>query len=202
MFGSSLVAMAWERWTRPSLSIAVDAGRARGPAHEFFHLVVENRRTGPVDDLWPGLRVAWSCTATLEVLDAQGNSVFPPVAARWTSQPEPIQSVGTGNVILVVPDVARMLAARRVDIHSHVVQQLSVLVKHQGDPDCHVFTNESYVFPRWSNPAWRLGLGRHHLRVAVDYELGRKQADFWIHNDGTNLDDVRIESRISSRAAG
>jgi len=48
----------WDRWSRPSLNMVVDMGRASGPMWEFFHVVISNRRVGPGDDLWPGIRPA------------------------------------------------------------------------------------------------------------------------------------------------
>lgn len=147
--------------------------------------------------MWPlpGRRPAWACQATLEVLADDGvTQVLPPIPARWTSQPEPILTVGVGQGIVQIPDVARMLAGRRIDIHNHEDQVMSIGVKFEGAPEFHLFTNESYVFPRWQNPAWSLARGRHRLRVSVFYERERTQRDFWLHNNGGRREDVRIET--------
>ncbi len=66
-------------------------------------------------------------------------------------------------------------------------------MKFEGEPDLHLFTNESYLFLRWSNPAWRLTGARSRVRIAVDYEEGRAQSDFWIYNRGGRRDDVALE---------
>ena len=196
---SLLAALAWDRWTRPRLAIEIDRTKAVGqnaanPPHEFFHVVVGNRREDPAEDgLAPGLRTAWSCSATLEILPNGTSPKIGPISARWTSQPEPIQLLTVGQMVYSMVDIARIIAGRRVDVHSHREQQLSIVLKFEGEDDCFLFTNESYAFlPKWNNPAWRLGLGRHHLRVTIDFELGRKQADFWIENGGRRREDVRL----------
>jgi hypothetical protein len=71
-----------------------------------------------------------------------------------------------------------------MDVHNHEDEALAVAVKLEGEDDCFLFTNESYLFPRWSNPEWRLGAGKHRLRVTVTYESGRAQMDFWLNNGG------------------
>ena len=103
-------------------------------------------------------------------------------------------NVGIGGAVVQIPDVARMLAGRRIDIHNHEDQVLSVAIKFKGEAECHLFTNESYIFPRWQNPDWSLPVGRHGLRVTVFYERGRTQCDFWIHNNGLTRDDLRVEA--------
>jgi hypothetical protein len=130
----------------------------------------------------------------LEVRSADGRApLLQPIPARWISQPEPILTLGIGGQAVQIPDVARMLAGRRIDIHNHEDQVMSVAVKFEGTPEIHLFTNESYVFHWWQNPAWSLPQGRHRLRVTVYYERGRAQRDVWLHNTGLTRDDVRIE---------
>jgi len=117
-----------------------------------------------------------------------------PIPARWISQPEPIISIGIAGALTQILDVARMLAGRRIDIYNHEDQVLSLALKFEGQPNCHLFTNESYAFPMWQNPGWALPLGQHRLRVTVYYEGGRAARDFWLHNEGLTRDDVRIEA--------
>ena len=196
---SAIAAILLDHAGRPLLEVVEHNGaRAQGqsagnPPHEFFHVRVRNR---PARRPLSGRRPAWACQATLEVLTEDGNArLLDPIPARWISQPEPILTLGIGGGTAQIPDVARMLAGRRIDIHNHEDQVMSVALKFEGVADCHLFTNESYVFSRWQNPAWSLPRGRHRLRVTVYYERGRAQRDFWLHNEGDRRDDVRIKAQ-------
>jgi hypothetical protein len=84
------------------------------------------------------------------------------------------------------------MEARKIDIHSHFDEAMSIAVKFEGELDRHIFTNESYYFPKWQNPAWRLKLGRYLVHVTVYYEQGRKEKDFELQNDGPSRNDVRL----------
>ncbi len=198
IFASAVAAIVLDHAARPLLVILEHYGaRAQGqnpgnPPHEFFHVRVQNL---PAKRPVTGRRPAWACQATLEVLtDDGGARRIDPIPARWISQPEPIITIGVGGTVAQIPDVARMLAGRRIDIHNHEDQVLSIALKFEGEADCQLFTNESYTFPRWQNPAWALPPGRHRLRVTVYYERGRAQRDFWLHNDGVTRDDLRVEA--------
>jgi len=198
VLASAIAAIILDRGARPRLTILEDnGGRAQGqnpgdPPHEFFHVRIRNLRAK-----WPlaGRRPAWSSQATLEILTEDGRqTILGPIPARWSSQPEPILRVGVGGAVAQIPDVARMLAGRRIDVHNHEDQLLCVALKYQGAPECHLFTNESYASPRGQNPAWALQPGRHRLRVTVYYERGRQRSDFWIRNNGASRDDVHVET--------
>ena len=54
--------------------------------------------------------------------------------------------------------------------------------------------NESYLYDRWQNPAWKLGPGDHILRVVVEYERGREVRRFKLRNGGLSRDDVLLEA--------
>lgn len=197
VLASVVAAIIYDRCTRPLLVIdTADGPRAQGqaegaPPHEFFHVRLRNRPAR-----WPlsGRKPAWSCQATLEVVTHDGAStVLGPIAARWTSLPEPVLAIGFGGAIVHIPDVAQMLTGRRVDVHNHEDQILAVALKFEGDDGCFLFTNESYAFPRWSRPEWRLPTGRHRLRIALHYDRGRGVNDFWLDNGGPRRDDIRLQ---------
>lgn len=197
IMASAIAAITLEYTVRPQLkTVKDDSGRAQGqtpdnPPHEFYHLKVRNL---PAKWPLPGRRPAWSCKATLEVFDSDEHPLLAsPILARWTSQPEPVFPISNSGQVVHIPDVAKMIAARKIDIHSHEDQQLSVIVKFEGSPDCHLFSNESYSFPRWQNPGWRLGIGTYRLRGTGYYERGRFQDDFELANLGSSRDDIRIK---------
>ena len=65
-------------------------------------------------------------------------------------------------------------------------------MKFEGEPDCYIFTNESYLFPRWQNPQWRLPPGRYRIHITAYYERGSAETDFELRNDGPGRDDVSL----------
>src|SRR5437773_263330 len=190
--------IAWfitESATRPSLDIVVDQNRAHGqspgnPPHEFYHVRVRNV---PATRPLPGRRPAWACTASIDVFRQDGSRVIAgDVIARWTSQPEPLLPVIAQGQVGNVLDPARVMQARCMDVHGHSEEPISVAVKFEGEPDCYIFTNESYLFPRWQNPSWRIPPGQYRLRVTVYYERGRAEKDFELSNEGPRRDDVHL----------
>jgi hypothetical protein len=100
--------------------------------------------------------------------------------------------VGSQGQVGKVLDPARLMQARRIDVQGHSEEPISVAVKFEGEPDCSIFTNESYLFPRWQNPLWSLPLGRYRLRVTVYYERGHIEKDFELRNEGLSRDDVHL----------
>jgi hypothetical protein len=193
---SGLIVIWYDKTTSPKLVVIVDSdgpakGQKSGEApHAFYHLKVRNEGAR-----WPlyARRPAWSCKTTIEVVDDKGRSLLPePIIARWTSQPEPLLPVVDRGNVLNVLDPARFMAARKIDVHCHEDQQFSVALKFQGNTDCHLFSNESYLHTNWQNPTWALSPGEHSLRITVYYESGRAIVYFQLRNPGTDLDQVAL----------
>ena len=197
MLGIGASTIAWvvsEYWARPSLDIVVDENRSQGQSpspHEFYHVRVRN-----LPPKWPlpGRRPAWACTAKIDVFppDATGGAIAGEIFGRWTSQPEPLLPFVSQGQVGNVLDPARLMQARRIDVHGHSDEPMSIALKFEGEPNCCIFTNESYMFPKWQNPAWCLPPGRYRVRVTVYYERGRTQKDFELRNDGPSGDEVRL----------
>jgi hypothetical protein len=194
ILASGVAALIYDGVTRARLRIAIDeSGRVRGQTqglHEFHHLVVRNQR-----EILPfaSRRPAWSAKAQIEVFDSDGNPVIQdPVYARWTSQPEPLIPIVSGGAAGSLLDPAKLVTGRKVDVHSHEDEQISLLIKFQGEDQCHIFSNESYSHSRWQNPAWRIALGTFKVRATVFYERGSAIANFKLVNSGPNLDDVQL----------
>jgi hypothetical protein len=197
--------IAWrvaEYMVQPSLEIVVDTNRARvGESHEFYHVRVRNTlHEWP----WPGRRPAWACSATIDVFqENRTRAIIEAVPGRWASQPEPLLPVGIGNreaehapesQVGLWFDIARVIQGRRIDVHSHRYEALSIALKYEGEPECYLFSNESYDphYPQLRNPAWCLDRGRYRVRVSVYYESGRTVRGFELRNDGPSRDDVRL----------
>jgi hypothetical protein len=90
------------------------------------------------------------------------------------------------------------MQARKIDVHGHFDEPMSIAVKFEGELECYIFSNESYYFPKWQNPAWRLDSGRYRVRVTVYYERGRVEKDFELRNDGPSRDQVRLHPWLTT----
>jgi hypothetical protein len=115
-----------------------------------------------------------------------------PSILRWTSQPEPLIPVVSYGAAASLMDPAKLVTGRKVDVHSHEDEQISLVIKFQGEDQCHIFSNESYPYSRWQNPTWRIPVGTFKVRATVFYESGREIADFKLVNRGPDLDDVQL----------
>jgi len=197
IIASGIAAIVYERATRPAIEIFLDdapiaLGQYPGlPPLAFYHVKVRNR---PLSWQLASRKPAWSCKATIEIFNSNGARAFSdPVQARWPSQPEPLVPAVAGNQSISLVDFARLMNARKVDIHSHEDQTISLALKYDGQVDCYIFSNESYLHNAWSNPAWRLGPGEYRVLVTVFCELGRIRRTFTLKNLGTRRDSVQIE---------
>jgi hypothetical protein len=189
--------IAWvisEHLARPVLDVVVDQGRAQGqvgenPPHQFYHVRVTN-----IPSRWPvpGRRPAWACRAIIEVFRQDGSrAINEDIVARWTSQPEPLVPVVSQGQVGNVVDFARVMQGRTMDVHGHRDELIPVVIKYEGEADCYIFTNESYLYPpRMQNPAWRLPLGRYRIRVTVHYAREPAVREFELRNEGTSRDSV------------
>ena len=117
--------IAWrfsERIVQPLLEIVVDLGRAQGQtpgnqSHEFYHVQVRNI---PHNWPWPSRRPAWACRATIDVfLEDETCTFIADIPARWTSQPEPLLPVVSQGQVGNLQDPARIMQARKIDVHGH-----------------------------------------------------------------------------------
>ncbi|MBU4258111.1 MAG: hypothetical protein KKI12_06310 [Proteobacteria bacterium] len=198
ILASGIAALVYEYASRPFLeTVTDDSGRAQGQLpdakpHEFYHLKVRNR---PAKWPLPGRKPGWSSKATIEIFNTDGSRVIEnPIPARWTSQPEPLIPILQAGQPANLLDPAKIITGRRLDVHGHEDQQLSIAIKFEGEPECHIFSNESYQFQRWRNPAWCLKTGTYRLRVTLFYERGRSQNDFELRNSGPSRNDLRISN--------
>jgi hypothetical protein len=199
---SLTAAVVYDRLTRAEIEVVLDTGPRQQrnlPTEtpcEFFHVVVRSRSAR-----WHLLsrKPAWSCQATLEVLPTGKDAVaIGPIAARWSSQPEPLVTVGVGGQLISIPDAARMLAGRRVDVHHGQKHPIPIALKYEGDESAFLFANESYyhLSPQWANPAWRLPIGSHSIRIVVNFDGRQFVEHFWVDNHGVKRDDVRIRAAM------
>lgn len=197
ILSSFLASIVYDHITKAKLVCRVDKNRSQTqpqghPPCEFYHVIVKNDPA-----LWPigGRKPAWDCKATLEIVDNAGTRLLPEVInGRWASQPEPVVPISNAGIGTGALDFGRLVLARKITVHSHDDQSLSIAVKYENSPDCHLFSNESYLYPRWENPSWKLGPGSHRLRISLLYERPAKPRYYWLHNKGMSRDDLTLEA--------
>ena len=150
IIGSLAAALFYDRATRPKLTVLPDTSRAQGQLpgqepHEFYHVLVRQ-----VPALWPfpGRRPAWDCKISLDVMNGSGTSILSggPVIVRWASQPEPLLPTLLDSKPVNVIDFARLVLARKANVHSHEDQPISIALKHDGSPDCFLFPTKATCF--------------------------------------------------------
>jgi hypothetical protein len=73
---------------------------------------------------------------TIETVDNTGNTILGPIQARWSSQPEPLAPSLQNDRLVSVIDLARFVAARKCNVHSHEDQSVSIAIKYEGSPSC------------------------------------------------------------------
>lgn len=194
---SGIAAIVYEYATSPLVTISLDerplALGQHGdlPPHAFYHLRIRNQ---PSRLPFSSRKPAWSSKATIEVFDLNGNRVVAdPIYARWPSQPEPLTPAVAGQQQVNLPDFARLMNARKVDVHAHEEEYISLAIKFDGQSECYIFSNESYLYPAWSNPAWRLNSGIYRVLVTVFYGRGLSQCTFTLTNQRTARNSVELD---------
>ena len=194
---SGIAAIVYERATSPLVEITLDdrpiaLGQYPGlPPLAFYHVRIRNL---PVRWPFASRKPAWSSKATIEVFNLNGTrTIAEAIHARWPSQPEPVTPTVAGDQSINLVDFARLMNARKVDIHSHEDEYIALAVKYEGQPECYIFSNESYLHGAWSNPAWRLNSGKYRVLITVFYERGHAQRAFSLANLRTARNSVEID---------
>src|SRR5262249_50539524 len=120
---SLTVVIVFEYIIQPKLKVTAEkspslAPDSLNPQFAFYHVMVTNL---PAMPLFPNRRPVWSCQAQIEVWNLEGKSMLAtPILARWSSQPEPHTTVTIKNTVTKIVDMAKIIAGRKIDIHSHV----------------------------------------------------------------------------------
>jgi len=194
---SGIASVLYEWATSPLVEISLDdrplaMGQYPGlPPLAFYHLRIRNI---PAKLSLSNRKPAWSSYATIEVFTLDGARLTAePIYARWPSQPEPLSPALSGNQSVNLVDFARLMNARKVDIHVHNDEYISLTMKYEDQSECYIFSNESYLHRAWSNPAWRLEPGTYRIVVSVFYERGRAQREFTLSNRRVARNSVEID---------
>lgn len=196
--GSLLVAWYYDRGTSPQLEVMPDDGpRLTGQQpvtnnrHQFLQVKVRQRR-GP----WPfrARRAAWNCRAIFDVFRQDGSrAVDGSVTARWSGSLQPYRTQIVQGSVAQIPEMALLPVGERFDIHPYSEEQVGVAVKFEAGEDCWIFSNASYLFPRWQNPNWILPRGTYFIRMSVHYEASKPTIQWLLlSNNGPRFEDWGI----------
>jgi hypothetical protein len=147
---------------------------------------------------------AQACRGTLDFYtwgtDAR---VIPSVPGRWSGNPEPLRSVrvdadpanalayaaaGQEPPVQVLVQYDPALDSREHDVRaSHAGEQIAVAVlRADGSGDAYAWSTESYAYPLWENPRWRLPHGTYRIVVTVESTSVMKRCAFkleYVDND-------------------
>ncbi len=114
---------------------------------------------------------------------------------RWNDNPQPLspqydQTIAVGNRRLT-----KLFTTERGGNIDAYPFSVAFAVKKEGeDYYCH-FNDESYAWPGWSNPHWRIGLGTYRVDVRLTGYglLGAVTIKYKLSNSGPSLSDWRLE---------
>lgn len=209
---ASFTASAVYAWgMTPSLDIRTEPGTTKHigrrdghPEHRFLQLEVENKQA-PLPWRWFTERnTAWACEVFLDFYHADRPSekaIADTVIARWSSTPELIQpvilptNVGINGQpamrIGAIPDLTKLPYGRRMDLHSGTPEAIALVVKIEGQSQCYVFSNESYLLG-WENKNWQLDAGKYRIVAEIRSGRSRKRKTFSLNNEGQQLDSVVV----------
>jgi hypothetical protein len=195
---SLLVSWYFDQATSPQLEIRADdtprqTGQHPGsPRHQFLQIKV-NQTKGS----WPfrSRRAALNCRGVIDVFRQDGTrAIAERITARWSGSLQPYRTQVVDQQITQIPDTSLLPLGQRFDVHSYSDEQVGIAVKFEGADDCWIFSNESYLFPRWQNPSWRLPRGEYLLRFGCYYEAKHPSTQwFSLRNEGPGFDTWSIE---------
>jgi hypothetical protein len=192
-----VLAVAVERLKRPRVEITPSRFVPSEPVPWTFAAVcVFNRPGMPRAFGWLARRSAEGCGVTLEFrLAGRADLALPPVAARWSSRPEPASSpiiipdpganafsvlaasasVGAsavgkeaGVIIARLFDPARAVESRRWDVAAGAKGEEVAVAVLKADGRAFAWGAESQRYPDWANPDWELERGTYEVTVHVE----------------------------------
>lgn len=165
---------------RPKL--AIERGEWHDPEvpWQFAAVRVTNRRLGRPWCWLFGRSAAIDCQASLTF--SREGATIGPIPARWSARPEPIRSEPGGGGVFdpaLVPDSYRLTLPA-----TEQLEEVAVAIGNQGR--CSAFSAESYAYPDWHRPEWRLEPGRWNVEVIATSADGANACAVFSLTVGTN----------------
>jgi hypothetical protein len=178
---------------RPKLEIEPSTFEDDEVDWTFATVRVFNRATMPRVFSWLTRSTAQACEATIEFRKVGDDRLaFPPVAARWSSRPEPGTEVVVPSRINIDPlsmaasassamntvqvaglepirvySAARAAESRRWDLAAGPKgEEIAVAVLKAGGR-AFAWGAESQAYPEWANPEWELDYGTYDVTIRV-----------------------------------
>jgi len=183
--------------------IKLSGQRTGQPKHRFIHLVIENKRAWVPWKFVTERQTAWNCEVSYEffsALEPNKKLIQDKVIARWAAAIEPIlpaldphRGINSQAVRQTIPDPSKLPFGRKYDLHGGTQENIDLIIKIEGQQECYVFSNESYLLG-WKNQNWKLGIGEYLVKVQARSGQITKQKTFKIINEGTTLEDVFVET--------
>jgi hypothetical protein len=153
---------------------------------------LHNRRLQRWADSWMVRDPALQCRAriTFHFLEDENVQFDRTMAGRWTNTPEPtplfINNPRDGREFAIMPQLVEA-----VTVYPGENELLDIAVRLNGEVDCYGWDNESYL-TGWRNRNWRLGAGRHLVKVEITSSGPRCTGWFRLENAG-GRGDFRLE---------
>jgi hypothetical protein len=153
---------------------------------------LHNRRLQRWADSWMVRDPALQCRAriTFHFLEDENVQFDRTMAGRWTNTPEPtplfINNPRDGREFAIMPQLVEA-----VTVYPGENELLDIAVRLNDEVDCYGWDNESYL-TGWRNPSWRLGAGRHLVKVEITSSGPRCTGWFRLENAG-GRGDFRLE---------
>jgi len=192
-----VVAIGIEWAKRPRLTIEAASFASSGPtAWTFAPVWVRNKPMTPLLRWFLSREPAQGCRATLDFYtwgtDARA---IPSVPGRWSGNPEPLRRVriepsnktvtastggGSHTVMQYLAEYDPTIDSREFDVRaSEAGEQVAVAVlRADGSGDAYAWGTESYAYPLWEKPEWRLVHGTYRVVVTIEANSMRKQREF------------------------
>jgi len=196
----------YERGKRPSLKVSLGSTRddqKQGiTPYRFVHVAVENKPVWWPLKLITDRSIAYACHAVIRVHHQpdKKRAIAQDILARWSRTPELLQtaaiSTTAGPVMLQIPDITKLSQGRRMDIFPSYKEEIAIAIKFDGDAECYMFSNESYLIHNplqnkpWRNPVWKLDIGNYDVMVRVFSGSITKSTHFVLENRGAKREDL------------
>lgn len=187
----------WIEWRkRPELSVEIGANADRqDPRWRIVHARVVNAPIPGRLGRYLLRNDATGCEARVELRSRAGGPLID-IAGKWSSTPEPIQTLAIGNRPAEFYDPQKLPAALACSIPpTETGQAIAIAIKHGGEPVAYAFGADLYS---WADPgplrAPPLALTDPEYDVTVTVAAGQLKAEgrFVLHNRGADRDGLEL----------
>lgn len=186
IFIATIVALGFERYIKnrekPNLSIRLITENEPKTHHNFdvafYHLDVLNT----------GQDMAISCDIRLTYRTEQGEELFS-IYGKWDRSPEPLSELDDEGRVRYWPSLSAI--GNLVNIRKDIPESYCIGIKG-NETAFFAFNSDSYGFPFFRNPNWRLDTGHYLLDVEIRGANVRARNRFQIINNSENRLQLQI----------